>query len=246
MKNNKLPLKQLSKGLLLAGVMSASSSAFATPTYDVQMEHQTNGSGGYTYTFSIENLGPVSGQTTFGGYSVTDYSDFTVYDASNKSLDQDNNIVRFGIDTGRDDVVITNIADALSFDGEELPDYLSFTDSDNDGIKNQNLAWALPNFFTMGQTLDVGDILNSISFDVDELITDFTFWAVGSDDNYIWNENHTMLVDGFGIFDATDGEYLATTMEKQVTSVPVAPTSLLLSLGLFGLAYSRRNKNTVS
>lgn len=246
MKHKKFAISKLTKGLFLAGAVSVSGSALAVPSYDVQMSHISNSSGGYTYTFSIENTGPVENQTTSAWHSIYDYTNNSMVDASNKSLDQDENIFRFGIDTGYDDISISNISSVDAFTGTELDPAYSFTDSDNDGVKNQNLVWELSwGWSDLMDTLQDGEILSSISFDLDVLITDFTFWAVGSDDNETWTSwgSRAPLVDQYGIYDVDQGRYLATITEQQVASVPVAPTSLLLSLGLAGLACARKRKS---
>ncbi len=193
---------------------------FAMPLGDIHIAYWKNYSGQYVYFMAIKNTGPIAPEvTTPGNHTITNWQTFppTQVSAGDKLLNDDENFVVFGLDTGRDDIVISNvqILDAQSkFHGQEEP---GFEDHDNDGIPNQTVAWHLPfdNSWSLNDTVKPGHWI-AVMFTLSKEVESFTTWVGGSDDAYIWNAQHTMLEDGFGIYDADDGLYLASFLTRKI------------------------------
>ena len=127
----------------LAGIalLSIAGLANAAPYAELEVDAKKTHLDEYTYTLTITNQGPILED------AVT---------PEGKSLKQDENIVVFGIDTGRDDIVISNITNGDSiFNGTEEMGWSG----------NQVVAWHLPfdNAWTLDDTLQHGKTLK-VSF----------------------------------------------------------------------------------
>jgi len=199
-----------------------STSLSASPLSHLKMVYVSNHDGTFTYYFIIDNIGPAlfTLVATSANYSI-----HGSYFAGGQLLDDDENLVLFGIDTLRDDLVITDITNADTvFTGAESN---GFSDADNDGIPNQVASWHLPDVFTLAQTIAVGDKAGVFSFTLSKEATDFEFWVGGSDDIEITNPSHTMLVDFYGQYDLTIGEYLATFYTHRVRPIRLSGLGLI-------------------
>jgi len=198
----------------------SSLNAIAMPLGDIHITYWENHHGQYTYYMVVKNAGPIApGVTTPDDHTITNWQTFppSQVPAGNKLLDDDENLVVFGLDTGRDDITISNVLtlDRRSmFHGEEEP---GVDDNDNDGVSNQTVAWHLPfdNSWGINDTIQAGDWI-TVMFTLSEEVKSFNSWIGGSDDAYIWNAQHTMLEDGFGIYDADDGLYLASILARKI------------------------------
>lgn len=197
-----------------------STNSLALPFGDVDIVYWKNSKGEYTYVMEIKNTGPiVPGVTTPDNHTITNRqtSPPTQVPAGNKSLDDDENLVVFGLDTGRDDITISGIKTlnkGSKFHGTEEP---GFGDNDNDGAPNQVIGWHLPfdNSWELSDTVKLGKTI-SVRFTLSKKVKDFTVWVAGSDDAYIWNAQHLMLEDKFGIYNADEGLYLASFLRRGV------------------------------
>jgi len=183
----------------------------AAPLADMEIEYEINSNGTYDYEIELKNMGPIlEGVTTPPRHTVTDWSVVPPvgYRAGGKFLTDDENIVLFGLDLGRDDIVATNITARQSIFHGMLGN--AWQDSDGNGIANKAVAFHLPfSGWTSDDTIKPGQELK-IRFTLDKEVTEFMFWVGGSDDAFIWDDSSVMIEDDFGIYDATRGEYLAT------------------------------------
>jgi hypothetical protein len=191
--------------------------AAAIPFGDIRLVYVANPNGTYTYYFRVKNLGPTLSPDvrTPTDHLIFDWSSQlpVAYAAGNKPLDDDANIVLFGIDTLRDDVTVTQVTNAGSkFIGSIEA---GFSDTDGDSIPNTVIAWHLPFTFTLGDTIQPQKALYLFSFTLNQELTQLQYWVGGSDDTVIWNSAHIMVEDEYGIYDATDGAYLATFITKE-------------------------------
>lgn len=205
----------LKGNLLLTGllVITVFNQVNAAPFADLDVTSKRTHNGIYTYTLIINNQGPVLiDAATPMNHTIE--KDYVTYDAGGKSLNEDENIVVFGIDTGRDDITISNITNGGSaFHGTEET---GWADDDYNGIFNQVVAWHLPfDGWEMSDTLGHGESI-TVTFQADARLDKVLIWVGGSDDNVIWINDHTMLEDKFGIYDYTLGEYLAAFLERHV------------------------------
>ncbi len=195
----------------------------ATPLGDVKMAYVANSDGTFTYYFRVLNMGPpiAPNVTTPPNYQIFDWRTQQSYPAGGKFLNDDANLVVFGIDTKNDEVMVSNITNGFpsNFHGAAET---GFTDSDNDGIPNKVIGWHLPFDFTFDQTLAPGKSIWFVSFKLDQEITDFEYWVGGSDDAYIWNDEHIMLEDSYGIYDATDETYMATFLTRSLKAKKIS------------------------
>ena len=212
--------------LFCFGVFS-SVNVTAMPLGNVHITYWKNYSGQYTYYMIVKNAGPIAPEvTTPDNHTITNWQTFppTQVSAGDKLLDDDENLVVFGLDTGRDDIIVSNVL-ALrrqsKFHGEEEP---GVEDNDNDGTPNQTIAWHLPfdGSWGLSDTIKPGDWI-TVMFTLSEEVKSFNSWVGGSDDAYIWNIQHTMLEDGFGIYDADDGLYLASILARKIHAVKHHP-----------------------
>lgn len=190
----------------------------ALPLGEIKINYQHNGDGSYTYYVAIHNAGPIApGVTTAPNHTIMNYHSFppSVVAAGSKSLDDDANFVLFGLDTGTDTVDISDILDTEAFHGSAEQ---GFYDSDGDGVPNQVVAWHLPFYgWTTNDTVQPGEQI-LVSFTLNTEIKSFDTWVGGSDDAVIWNDHHTMLEDSYGIFDANDGQYVATFLSRTIVA----------------------------
>ncbi len=195
----------------------------ALPLGDVKMVYVENSDGTFTYYFRVLNMGPAiePNVTTPADYQVFDWRTQQSYFAGGKFLNDDANLVVFGIDTKSDEVEISNVTNGFpsNFNGAEET---GFTDSDNDGIPNKVVGWHLPFDFVLDQALPPEHSIWFISFTLDQAITDFNYWVGGSDDAKIWDDSHIMLEDSYGIYDATDEIYLATFLTRSLKAKKVS------------------------
>ncbi|NOX93266.1 MAG: hypothetical protein GXP18_12695 [Gammaproteobacteria bacterium] len=197
-----------------------STNALAMPLGNIHITYWKNHHGQYTYFMVIKNTGPIAPEvTTPNSHTITNWQTFppTQVPAGDKLLDDDENLVVFGLDTGRDDIIISNVLtlDTHSkFHGEEEP---GVDDSDNDGTPNQTVAWHLPfdDSWGLNDTVKPGDWI-AVMFTLSDEVKNFNSWVGGSDDAYIWNVQSTMLEDGFGIYDADNGLYLASILVRKI------------------------------
>lgn len=188
----------------------------AAPLALMKIKVHANTDGSYTYKIKLNNLGPILPElTTPADHTIFDWNTGLEYNAGDKVLDDDENIVLFGIDTGRDDISIWDIHDGHSrFEGAEE---VGFLDSDNDGTPNQTIGWHLPFFgWTLDDTIRPNKKLTEISFKADARITHFIYWVGGSDDATIWIDQDIMIEDRFGIYNASRGEYSAVFFEREI------------------------------
>ncbi len=212
--------KNLFYTLLFCLIGGYSSSVFAMPLGNIHIVYWKNHHGQYTYFMMVKNAGPIAPEvTTPNDHTITNWQTFppTQVQAGNKSLNDDENLVVFGLDTGRDDLTISNVLtlDTQSlFHGEEEP---GIEDSDSDGTPNQTVTWHLPfdSSWGLDDTIKPGDWI-SVMFTLSEEVESFNTWVGGSDDAYIWNVQSTMLEDEFGIYDADNGLYLASILVRRI------------------------------
>ncbi len=195
----------------------------AMPLGNIHVVYWENNYGQYTYFMLIENAGPIAPTvTTPSSHTITNWQTFPPIQVSagDKSLDDDENIVMFGLDTGRDDIVISNVATLSTqsqFYGNEEP---GFDDSDGDGVRNQTIAWHLPfnNSWSLNDTVKPGGWI-AVMFTLSEEVANFTSWVGGSDDAFIWNTQSIMLEDEFGIYDVDNGLYLASILTRKIQAI---------------------------
>jgi len=190
--------------------------AQALPLSEIKIDYQHNANGSYTYYVKLTNAGPIApGVTTAPGHTIMNYHSFppSVVAAGSKALDDDANVVLFGVDTGKDSIIVRDISDAGAFHGTEET---GFYDSDGDTVPNQVVAWHLPFYgWTINDTVQPGERI-LVSFTLNAEIKEFDTWVGGSDDAVIWNDHHTMLEDNYGIYDADDGQYVATFLSRTI------------------------------
>ncbi len=191
--------------------------SIAVPLGNMQMVYVANSDGTFTYFAHLRNMGPPIGVdvATPPQHQIYDWRTQQSYPAGGKLLTENKNIITFGIDTKSDEVTISNVSNGFPSDfqgGEED----GFSDSDNDGVPNKTASWHLPFDFTLDQALGQGHTIWFLSFTLDRAISDFEYWVGGSDDAKIWDDTHIMLEDNYGIYDATDGAYLATFLTRSL------------------------------
>lgn len=193
-------------------------SAQALPLSEFKIDYRHNANGGYTYYVKLNNAGPIApGVTTAPAHTIMNYHSFppSVVAAGSKSLDDDANVVLFGVDTGKDSIIVRDISDADAFHGTEEQ---GFYDNDGDGVPNQVVAWHLPFYgWTVNDTVQPGEQI-LVTFTLNTEIKVFDTWIGGSDDAVIWNDRHTMLEDSYGIFDANDSQYVATFLARTIVA----------------------------
>ncbi len=212
--------KYLSSVLFVCFSALYSTNALAIPLGNIHITYWKNDQGQYTYFMVIKNAGPIVTEvTTPSSHTITNWQVFppAQVPAGDKRLDDDENLVVFGLDTGRDDLIISNVVtlDTQSkFHGTEEP---GFEDWDSDGVPNQTVAWHLPfnSPWGLNDTIKVGD-WSTVMFTLSEEVKSFNSWVIGSDDALIWNVQHTMLEDEFGIYDVDDGLYLASILVREI------------------------------
>lgn len=198
--------------LSLVGSLFLATQASALPLPEAKITYIKNHNGTYTYFVRVENKGPIAPNVaTPAGHIIYD-RDGAAYPAGGKSLADDENLVYFGVDTGADNLVVTNITNGgTSFHGRAET---GWADSNGNGVKNQAVVWHLPFYgWTVSDTIQPGGAA-MVTFTLDREVTHFSSWAGGSDDAIIWVDSHKMLEDEFGIYDATEGAYLATLTER--------------------------------
>lgn len=194
--------------VLFLGLWTLALSVHALPLGDIKIVYVDNGDGTFTYTFKVRNPGPPVAPTV---YTAPDYQIYdrqgNRYFAGGKVLDDDDNIVLFGIDTGTTDVRVSNIGDGSS----------SFHGTQEVGFNgNVVIAWHLPfSGFTLDDTIRPGRAEHGLTFTLDKKIKRFHYWIGGSDDTEIWNDQHVMIEDEYGIYDATTEKYLATFLTRE-------------------------------
>jgi len=189
-------------------------SSFAAPYAELELKANKNKDGSYTYRLELENQGPVMINAATPPWHVVYSMSGSALDAGGKLLDEDNNIVLFGIDTGRDDIEISYITD----DDKPLhgSEEKGWADSDSDGIPNQVVAWHPPfGPWPEGTAILHGESVN-VSFRANAKLDKVLVWVGGTDDNTIWVDGHDMGEDVFGIYDGTDGKYLSTFFERHI------------------------------
>lgn len=217
-------LKAVSAIIFLA--LICQKSAFALPLGSIKLVYFANEDGSYTYVFSVKNEGPLTSPkvTTPPDHIIKDWETGNSYPAGGKALADDKNLVLFGLDTRKDNVVISDIRNGFSaFKGSEEK---GFADNDGDGKPNQVIAWHLPAGFTLGQTLRPGQTIRLLSFTLNKEIKQFPYWVGGSDDTTIWNDNSVMLEDEYGHYDATQGKYLGTFITRSIKARKIEGRSL--------------------
>jgi len=205
----------MKKYFLLSALLAflASFPVFAVPYADIELKSKLNGDGTYTYKLEINNQGPILSNVATPPWH-TIWTSSGVIDAGGKQLNDDDNIVLFGIDTGRDDILITMIKNKDS--GLHGTEEAGWADSDNDGTKNQVVAWHPPfGPWPEGTAITHGESVE-VSFTANVKLDKVLIWIGGSDDDVIWVEGNDMAEDTFGIYDGTTGHYLATFFERHI------------------------------
>lgn len=192
---------------LWMGLSAIASSVQALPLGDITIGYVQNGDGTFTYSFKIRNPGPPVAPAVFTppDHQIMDRLGNS-YFAGGKALDDDKNIVLFGIDTGQKDVVVTDIGNGTSaFHGTQEMGFAGTV----------VVAWHLPfSGFTLDDTIRPGQIERGLTFTLNKRITHFQYWIGGSDNIEIWNDQHVMVEDMYGIYDATSEKFLATFLTR--------------------------------
>ena len=202
--------------------------AHAIPIGDMEIVYIKTLDNHFRYFFVVENVGPPLNTPVS---TPPDYFIFgnPNYPAGSKPLDDDEYITLFGLDTRRDDVVISNITNAgTDFSGSAST---GFADSDNDGIPNQIIGFHLPDVFTLDQALAVNETAGVFSFEIDQEVNEFEFWVGGSDDTLIYDPTGQMLHDAYGLYDVEEETYLATFYTQRLNARRVNIAELLHFLG---------------
>lgn len=188
--------------------------SFAVPYAEIELKAKHNHDGTYTYKLTLENQGPVLSNVATPPSHIINTMFGGIYNAGGKLLNQDDNVVLFGLDTGRDDISISKITDGESHLHGSVES--GWADSDGDGTANQVVAWHPPfGFWPEGTAITHGQSI-TVSFVADVKLDKVLIWIGGSDDDVIWVDGHDMGEDVFGIYDATDGEYLSTFFQRHV------------------------------
>ena len=194
-------------GVLFVFCLMIVSKAMAVPYADIEIFYKNNEDGTFTYRMNVHNQGPILSQVATPGQHMV-YVDNNAYFAGSKILDDDENIVLFGLDTGETEITISRIGDAgSSFRGTE--------DAGWSGTKV--VVWHLPFFgWTLDDSIRPGNQLRGLSFTLNKEVKKFRVWMGGSDDASIWNEAHVMAEDQFGIYNATLEKYTSTMLERSI------------------------------
>jgi hypothetical protein len=193
--------------LLLSGLVAGA--AWASPVGHMEMVYFDNRNGTLTYYFKLTNAGPplFTDFSTPPGHTLFAFNG-TMLDAGGKSLSEDQYFIDFGIDTLRDDLVITRITNA----GTAFTGFVAnaFHDTDGDGIRNQALAWHLPDIFTQEQTIEPGETRGVFSFTLNREATDFELFVSGTDDIDVYMTFPVAGVDDYGFYDGALQRYFGT------------------------------------
>lgn len=197
-----------------------SMNAIAMPLGDIHIAYWEDQHGQYTYYMLIKNAGPIAPEvTTPVGHTITNWqtSPPTQVPAGDKLLDDDENLVVFGLDTERDDITISNVQTLNPHSRFLGTEESGIEDNDSDGTPNQTIAWHLPfdRSWGLNDTVKPGEWI-IVRFTLSEEVKRFNSWVGGSDDAYIWNVQHTMLEDRFGIYNADEGRYLASILARKI------------------------------
>ncbi len=206
------------------------STAIALPYAEFKVVYfKDHSTGTYTYLIlNLTNVGPIAENVaTESNHGVFDWQTNTFYPAGGLSLNDDEQLFQFGVDTLRDDVVITDISNGVvsrnghrgftksMFHGRAMD---GFDDHDGNGINNKVIMWQLPNESDLTDALQVGDAVRWVMFTADRKLDHFNIWVHGSDDAQVWGDpTHTTLHGDHGHYDATDGAYLTVLLERRVT-----------------------------
>jgi len=203
----RLKITRLFGMLLFVASMMMVFKVMAVPYADIEIFYQNNGDGTYTYRMNLHNQGPILSHAATPGQHMVNVGNNS-YFAGSKMLDDDENIVLFGLDTGETEIEISHIDDAgSSFHGTEEPGWAG----------TKVVAWHLPFFgWTLDDSIQPGNKLKGLSFTLNKEIKEFNVWIGGSDDASIWDENHVMAEDQFGIYDATLEKYTSTLLERPI------------------------------
>ena len=218
------------KKLLFLFVLFYQSVAFALPYAEFKVVYlKDRSTGTFTYVIlNLTNVGPIAENVaTEPGHGVFDWQTNTFHPAGGLSLNDDEQLFQFGVDTLRDDVVISNISNGVvsragqrkfmesPFQGVAMD---GFDDHDNNGISNKIIVWQLPDESDLTDALQVGDAMHWVMFRSDRKLDHFNIWVHGSDDAQVWGDpGHITLHGDHGHFDVTDGAYLSVLMERRVT-----------------------------
>ena len=223
------------KKLLALFILLYQGTVMALPYADVQVYHFKNKADGtHTYLIAhIINNGPIA-------ENVATKPDHVVYDwtgvplpAGGISLNDDENIFQFGVDTLRDDVTITDVTNGIVLRaGDRSPEPSpfngivmdAFADTDNDQIPNKIIIWNLADETQTADALKVGDSIRWVKFTSDKELNHFNVWVQGTDDDVVWIEaNDTQGTfhgeHGHFFFDyaAQEGKYLSVIFERNIT-----------------------------
>lgn len=224
----------MKKLLLLLG-LAYQSTATALPYAEIKVFHLANKDGTHTYYIAqLKNTGPIAENiATTSDHGVFDWATSTFYPAGGISLNDDENIFQFGVDTLRDDIVITDVGNGevtrtndptmqhspffgITMDG--------FDDSDGDGEQNKIAIWNLADEHDIGDALKIGDSVHWVHFTTDTKLEHFNIWVQGSDDNEVWGPHGEVTTHGFhGHFNATRGQYMSVILERGVTPKALPP-----------------------
>ncbi len=226
---------------LSAGIVNTS---YASPFGILEIHYEDNKDGTYTYYVSVANLSQPIGTefATPSGHMIYNWDSEIEVSAGGKPLSQDENIVVFGVDTGKDNnddgfEILEPIPDNdTAFHGSAEN---GFNNSDNDEFPNRVIAWHLPfEGFSLEDTIQSEQTAGSFSFTLNQEITQFSYWIGGSDDTNIWNEdgdNYVMVEDDYGIYEIPiqapdNGQYLATFLTRTVNAIKINNSNKLKHL----------------
>ena len=189
----------------------------ALPLGNMHMVYVDNRDGTYTYHFHLNNYGPplAPSVATPPDHQIWDWRNGRFIPAGGKRLDDDDNIVLFGVDTQRDDITISNITSGFHSDFTGVVEN-AFSDNDGDEIPNLAIGWVVPDFFTEDQTIQPQETIWFVSFTLSEEVTEFVYWIGGSDDTVIWDVD--VLEDEYGIYDVSEDAYITTFLTRSITA----------------------------
>ena len=217
------------KKSLLILALTYQGSVMALPFAELKVFHHAHKDGSHSYYIAkLKNTGPIAENiATTSDHGVFDWNSNTFYPAGGISLNDDENIFQFGVDTLRDDIEITNIGNgkvtrAGHFTKHPSPFYGitmdGFDDSDGDGIANKIAIWNLSEETEIGDALKVGDSVHWVRFTTNAPLEHFNIWVQGSDDGEVWGPPGELTLHGaHGHFNATRGHYMSVILERGVT-----------------------------
>jgi hypothetical protein len=192
--------------------------SWATPVAQVELVYIRNLNGTFTYFFRLTNAGPplFTETSTPPGHTLQAFNG-TALDAGGKSLNEDQYLINFGLDTLSDDLTVTRIRNASTAFVGTVEN--GFHDTDGDGTRNQTVTWHLPNTFTQAQTIEPGESKGNFSFTLKREVKDFQFFVVAADDIDTYMLFPVSGVDDYGHYDGTLQRYFTSFLTVPVRAV---------------------------